>query len=262
MIALQTPTTRPIAVQHGGEIRHVFRVAMQPQEVTNAWRLVYQVYRRRGMIGVNPNRIHTAPQWMGQHTAVFYGRDDRGVVATLTATVDEGSQLPLDKVYGVELDLLRSQGRRLVECGLFAHARLLDNDDVPEEFEDLRGVGGSLCQLMRYAYYFGIFHGATDFLIGVHPWHAGFYRRAFGFSLAGSERTYPLVNNRPVVLMRANHAAVREANPRPWAMAYVMGKPLAPRAFCNRFILRSDQLGAPEPLLDCLRDDHDMEWIA
>ena len=221
MIALQTPppTTRLSAARDDGETRQAFNVAVQPHEVTNAWRLVYQVYRRRDMIGVNPNQIHTAPQWMGQHTAVFYGRDDSGVVATLTATVDEEAQLPLDKVYGVELDLLRSAGRRLVECGLFAHARLLDHGDAVAEPAAVRGVGGSLCQLMRYAYYFGIFHGATDFLIGVHPRHEAFYRRAFGFSRAGPERTYPLVNNRPVVLMCANHAAVREANPRPWAMA-------------------------------------------
>jgi hypothetical protein len=224
-------------------------VANRAQDVLNAWRLVYKVYRTTGLIPANEYELHTASRSVSAGTAVFYAQDDHAdaspladrdnanvPLTTLTAVLDHPAGLPLDSVYADELNRLRDQGRVLIECGQFAHRRQLGVVNQRNEARLLLKVESSLRELMRHAFHYGETHGANDFLIGVHPRHARFYCRAFGFAPLGEQRHYAMVNDHPVQLMRADLDLIFDIEPRPWALAYSVNNPLAPVTFDQRWI--------------------------
>ena len=208
-----------------------FRVAMDLDDALAAWQMVYQAYRRKDLIDPNPHRLHTAPQAVGDHAVVILGCLGPVVVSTLTALADGPDGLPLDRVYSQELDALRDQGRTLIEVGLFADRR-----------RHLARTAEALFQLMRYAYYYGLQQDMTDFVIGVHPRHARFYLRAFGFDYVGQEKVYPAVNDRPVVLLRGNIEENLKMDPLHPALAYFVQHPVNEDVFEDRFRFESQQI--------------------
>ena len=206
-----------------------YHVAQNLEEALIAWQLVYQAYRRKDLIESNLYRIHTASQAVGDHSVVIMGSHKPLVVSTLTALADGPKGLPLDRVYGQELDEMRNQGRVLIEVGLFADRR-----------RHLARTAESLFQLMRYAYYYGVDRGMTDFVIGVHPRHARFYARSFGFNYVGQEKVYPAVNHRPVVLLRGNIQANLKLDPLHPALAYFVENSVDTKLFEERFRFESE----------------------
>lgn len=201
-----------------------FSVARNLDEVMAAWRMVYMAYRRSGLIEPNSFRIHTAPQAVGPHAAVISAHIGEVTVSTLTAFADGPVGLPLDRVYEAELKALRAAGRSLMEVGLFADRRI-----------ELHRTAESLFELMRYAFYYGLRTKVTDFVIGVHPRHARFYTRAFGFEPVGGTRTYPAVNHRPVVLLRGDLDAKLKLTPLHPALDYFVNNPVPTALFDDRF---------------------------
>jgi hypothetical protein len=202
----------------------VYRVARDIEEVSTAWRMVYMAYRRGGLIEPNPHRMHTAPQAVGGHAAVIAGYIGPLCCSTLTAFADNPAGLPLDRVYGAELQALRAEGRVLMEVGLFADRR-----------KQLSRTAEALFQLMRYAFYYGLRSRITDFVIGVHPRHARFYTRAFGFETLGQAKSYPAVNNRPVVLLRGDLDSKLKLRPLHPALEYFVANPIDDGQFCQRY---------------------------
>lgn len=167
-----------------------FDIARSYDQVQEAWELVYGAYCRSGLIPANPHRIHTAPQALGDRSVVVVGSIKPVIVSTLTAILDGPQGVPLDRVYRKELDSLRDQGRLILEFGLFADRR-----------RDLARTAEAIFELMRFVFFFGVHHEVTDYIMGVHPRHARFYCRTFGFKVIGEPKSYAAVNNRPVVLM-------------------------------------------------------------
>ncbi|MCC7192600.1 MAG: hypothetical protein IT444_07445 [Phycisphaeraceae bacterium] len=209
-----------------------FSVARNLDEVTAAWRMVYMAYRRSGLIEPNAYRIHTAPQAVGPHAAVISAQIGEVTVSTLTAFADGPVGLPLDRVYEAELKAFRAEGRSLMEVGLFADRRI-----------ELHRTAESLFELMRYAFYYGLRTKVTDFVIGVHPRHARFYTRAFGFEAIGGTRTYPAVNHRPVVLLRGDLDAKLKLTPLHPALDYFVNNPVPTTLFDERFSFAASALG-------------------
>ncbi len=225
-----------------------FHVANQFDQILDSWRLVYDVYVRTNLIHPNPYLIHATTQSIGPHTAVFCGTNDNGIQSTLTAIVDDDEaapELPLDLVYKKELDALRRQGRRLIEYGMFAHrGQILWESSwgsIPGTFDrdqpkKSRCIKESLYELMRLAFYFGLTRNSTDFVIGVHPRHAAFYRRAFGFIQVGHEaRPYSTVKNQPVVLLHGSLEKSLKMTRTPYVLDYCLHHPVQLDAFGNRF---------------------------
>lgn len=206
-----------------------FQVARTLDEVLAAWEIVYQAYRDIGLIDPNQYRIHTAPQAIGSHVAVTAGVINGLTVSTLTVMADNPQGLPLDRVYAGELTSLRNNGHKLMEVGLFADRR-----------RQLSRSAEALLQLMRYAFYFGVSQGVTDFVIGVHPRHSRFYIRSFGFEPVGTARTYPAVNNNPVMLLKGDLHAKLTARKHP-ALEYFMANPVPVELFDERFRFRPEQ---------------------
>ena len=212
-----------------------FAAARTLDEVTEAWRLVYGSYRRKKLIGPNPFQIHTSVPATGPQATVFLGRIGPLTVTTLTAIRDSAAALPLDRVYAQELRALRDQGRQLMEVSLFADRR-----------EDMARTADALLQLMRYVWEWGRISGVTDFVIGVHPRHARFYSRAFGFEQITDERTYPAVNNHPVVMLRGEPAVQMKRVPLPRGLEYFSQNPVPAEEFAARYTFPGSELeGSP-----------------
>lgn len=178
------------AVQHTQQASPLtFSVGQTLDEVMDAWALVYDAYRRLGLIEPNAWGVHCTPHVFTNDTAVIRGCLEDRCVTTLTGYLDHPDHgLPLDAAYPDTLARLRDQGCELIEIGLLADRR-----------EDMRRTRSSLMELMRWGTYFGLTHGARQAVIGVHPHHAKFYAKCLGFEMIGSEKSYGAVNGAPVV---------------------------------------------------------------
>lgn len=199
----------------------LYEVAGTREQVIEAWHLVYTRYYQSGLIPANPARIHTNAKAQGDHACVVLARHEGTVVSTLTAMLDTPRGLPLDDVYADELASLRARGCRLIEVGLFADRR-----------KDLARTTDALLHLMRYAFHFGRLERATDFIVGVHPHHARFYERFFGFTQLGEQRSYATVNNNPVVLLHVPLQLAIDLRRR--AVDFALRFPLGVDAFASR----------------------------
>ena len=204
----------------------VFDVATDISQVMSSWRMVYKSYLQSGLIPPNPQRIHTAHQAIGRNTAVIVGSIRGVVVTTLSAFIGSNGpgSLPLERVYGAELMKLRRAGRRLMEVGLFADRR-----------RNLARTAQILFQLMRFAFHYGRASDITDFVIGIHPRHARFYLRSFGFQEFGPVQQYPAVNNNPVVLLRGDFEVEMSKSPLHPALQFFVDHPVASSQFDRRF---------------------------
>ncbi len=226
-----------------------FTVAQSVEQVIEAWRLVFDACHRAGLIAYNEHRLHfTRPAATGR-SAIILGSIRGLAVSTLTAVADDadpprsdgdgntggdarGGGLALDHTFGPQLDVLRRQGRRLMEVGLFADRR-----------RHLSRTTESLLQLMRYAFHFGLAQGVTDFVIAVCPRHRRFYERFLGLEAIGEPlpRKGPSGAGRdgaacePVLLMRGDINERLNRQPLHPALAWFMQHPIPAAAFAGRF---------------------------
>ncbi len=206
-----------------------FGVADSIDQVMEAWRLVYRSYRQIDIIDENPFALHTAPQVLTPSTAVITGHCGNDLASTLTIIHDRGD-LPLDCVYKAELDQLRDQGRHLVEVSLLADRR----SSVTRSLNAMVGM-------MHYVY-FQAYYGKSIVLCGVHPHHAGFYKKMLGFNAIGRETTYPTVKNHPVVLLAVDLMAWLKRDSMPKRFVQYARNPLPETLFDNRFRLTADSI--------------------
>lgn len=201
------------------------------EQVESAWRLVYQRYSQMGLIDENPFGIHTAPTAVGQHACVIWGPEGPEVGYTMTLFRDNPMGLALDSVYAPYLDELRRKGRRLLEVGMLADRRRGAS----------RGVG-ALFSMMRWAIHYGLHTNLTDIVIGVHPRHAQFYIRCYGFEEFAPPTSYALVRNNPVVLLRLSLLEELAKDVLPRGLADARDNPLPGNAFSDRFAFEPEQL--------------------
>lgn len=201
------------------------------EQVQSAWRLVYNRYSQMGLIEANPFGIHAVATAVGPHASVIWGPDGADVGYTMTLFRDNPMGLALDSVYGEHLDDLRQQGRRLLEVGMLADRR--ENA--------ARGIG-ALFSMMRWAIYYGLHNDLTDVLIGVHPRHAGFYIRCYGFEKFADATSYPLVKNAPVVGLRLRLREGLANDVLPRGLADARDNPIPASAFSNTFAFAPEQL--------------------
>ena len=206
-----------------GGLRH--EVACTLSQVLGAWRLVYQSYHQRGLIDVNEDEIYTCPQAIGSHAAVMMGSMGPVTVTTLTAVVDRGQGLPVNQIYGPEMQAMRSPDRLFMQIGLFADRRQL-----------LARYETALLDQMRMAYHFALHEGVTDVVVAVNPEHAPFYCRAFAMDYVGVTRCYPRLNHVPVVLLHSRlEKEPRNNHMLTPAIAYFRDHPIDASFYASRF---------------------------
>ena len=200
-------------------------------QVESAWRLVYKRYSQMGLIDENPFGIHAPPTAMGRHACVIWGPEGPEVGYTMTLFRDHPMGLALDSVYPRHLDELRQKGRRLLEVGLLADRRR----------SAARGIA-ALFSMMRWAVHYALHTELTDIVIGVHPRHAQFYMRCYGFEQFAPETSYPLVRNHPVVPLRLRLLEELANDVLPRGLADARDNPIPASAFSRRFAFEPEQL--------------------
>lgn len=235
----QNSAVAQIALEEGVEKGGVleFDIARRVEDVVEAWRLVYDAYRRIGIINENEFGIHTVPQAVGPRTVVVLGRLHGEPVTTISAYADGPEGLPLDSVYRDELDALRREGRRLVEVGLLGDRRA-----------NLARRAATLFDLMRYVFFFAVHYPADDIVIGVHPHHAKFYMQCFAFDEMGPVKNYAMVNDALVVGLRLDLQTKPKLPRLARGLAHFARHPLGAEAYEGRFgfqpgVLRETDLG-------------------
>ncbi len=201
------------------------------EQVESAWRLVYERYSQMGLIDENPFGIHAVPTAVGPHACVIWGPEGPEVGYTMTLFRDNPMGLALDSVYEPYLDKLREEGRRLLEVGMLADRRQNAS----------RGVG-ALFSMMRWAIHYGLHTDLTDIVIGVHPRHAAFYMRCYGFEKFAPPTSYALVRNNPVVLLRLRLLEALAKDVLPRGLADARDNPLPASVFSHRFAFGPEQL--------------------
>lgn len=104
-----------------------------------------------------------------------------------------------------------------------------------------RGVG-ALFSMMRWAIHYGLHTDLTDIVIGVHPRHADFYIRCYGFEKFAPPTSYALVRNNPVVLLRLRLLEALAKDVLPRGLADACDNPVPSSAFSHRFAFEPEQL--------------------
>jgi hypothetical protein len=168
-----------------------YKVARTFEEVTDAWCVVYKQYLDSSLILPNELSIFTFPEYISNNSAVIMGTKMGHSVCTVSAVLDSERGLPLDHYYGEELNMLRGEGRKLIEIGLLADSRKKGN------FSDITGLMSCIAR-------FGVFSDHHDFVIGVHPRRMPFFNQVFGFKQVGEVRDYGKLKTAPVALLHAN----------------------------------------------------------
>jgi hypothetical protein len=219
--------TRPAV--HGGESQ--CSCATSLEQVESAWRLVYERYSQMGLIDENAFAMHATPAGVGPHASVIWGAEGAEVGYTMTLFRDNPMGLALDSVYAPHLAELRRKGRRLLEVGMLADRRE----------SAARGIG-ALFSMMRWAVHYALHTDLTDVVIGVHPRHAQFYERCYGFEEFAPPTSYPMVRNHLVVglRLRLHEGLAKDVLPRGLADAH--DNPIPASAFAHRFAFAPEQL--------------------
>ena len=165
-----------------------FKVADSPTERRDAFGLVYDQYLKTGLTEPNAHRVRVTPYHLLPTTHVFVAYNRGEIAATMTLVGDGALGLPMESIYGDEVQERRAQGLRLCEVSCLADRRS-DRRDFLTVFVGLSRV---LAQFARR-------QGYDQLLVVCHPKHSAFYRRYLGFAMIGSVAECPHVQNKPAV---------------------------------------------------------------
>ena len=168
-----------------------FKIANCAAERQGAFRLLYANYLRQGLGEPNPYEMRVTPFHLLDATTTFVAKLQHEVVATLTLVADGELGLPLEAMYGPEVQRRRSRVVPIAEVSCLA-----DRRKSPSRF---LGTFMTLSKLMaQYARR----QGVDELLAAVHPRHAWFYRRYLGFEKFAGLAQCPHVQGKPAVGLR------------------------------------------------------------
>ena len=148
----------------------VYRMARTSSDRDDAFRLVYRSYLQSGLGTANPYGRRVTRYQLCATSQTFVGLDSCEVVSTVTLVGDGHLGLPMDGIFSAEVNTLRAAGKRVAEVSCLA-----DRRSSPSRFLE------SFCQLNRMMAQFARYQKIECLLVTVHPRHARFYRRYFGF---------------------------------------------------------------------------------
>lgn len=166
------------------------KVAENREEREQGFRLVYNAYRDIDLIGENPFELRVTKYHLQPVTAMFMAMFRGEPVYTVTLILDGDLGLPLEELYGPEVDSMRTAGHYLAEVSCLAGRR--DLFDRKEQFNIFVDLMGLMAQYGRY-------HNVSRLLVAVHPRHSKFYQHFFGFENFGDLTYYSAVQGNPAV---------------------------------------------------------------
>lgn len=176
-----------------------FRKASSADDYISCFNLLHDVYVDAGFIEPSTPPLRIIPHHSDPESMVFMGclpDDQAGTVPIYTASMfpDNKQGLPMDTGFKGQMDVLRDQGRRLVEIGCLASNPLYRKGDkkIP-----------MLGNRMLVSYAIKALH-ADDLVITVHPKYLKIYEDILLFEKIGEISSYSYVNNNPAVALRQN----------------------------------------------------------
>jgi hypothetical protein len=194
--------TKPISqeknlFQQAEEIDYVFKVADSARELLEAYHLLYHEYVHAGYAQENKNEILLTKHHLHPKTTVLLAKSESAVISTATLVPDSNQfGLPMDDLYGKELESLRRQRRKVVEvCSLASSTQRFSRIGIHN--------------FTRLLFLYCVFLDVDDVCVMVNPKHVPVYKRLCDLELFGEEKHYHRVNA-PAVALRADVAAVRE----------------------------------------------------
>ncbi len=177
------------------------KIASSRDEFEQAFQLLAAKYQSRGYEEPSTKLFRFTPYHVLPDTMTFVAKHGERVVATMSLVPDTALLgLPMECIYGSEVEALRRRGLRLGEV-----TSLADHDLSTREF--LQAFLG----MKRLMFQYHLQQGGDTWVITVNPRHRNYYCRVLGFEPMGPRRSYPTVRNHPaeaflvsVDLMRAN----------------------------------------------------------
>jgi hypothetical protein len=182
--------------QQNGETQLHLRNQFEVELVRNfpdllaAFHLVYTSYLKAGLVAENTSQLRITPFHLLPTTEVFVAKCAHEVVSTLTMVADTAHGLPMDSMYSAELTKLRESGLRLAEMGSLA-----DRRSLPIRFVNIFEM------LARLVVQVARVRGIDTLVLAVHPRHAKFYMRSFGFESLGGLTVCPYAEGNPAVAL-------------------------------------------------------------
>jgi hypothetical protein len=171
--------------------RMTLKVATTFREIMEGWSLVYHQYQKSALIEVNPFSIFTYPEYISRNAAVILGKIGNKSVCSISAVLDSKKGLPLDACFHDELEGLRKENKKLVEIGLLAN-------------QSEKASPFYIIELLSSIARFGVHSNFHDYVIGVHPRRAMFFKHIFGFNQVGVSKEYHNLREAEVILLYAN----------------------------------------------------------
>jgi hypothetical protein len=196
-----TPIKHPAPIYSPSHIE--CKIAETLEERAAAFELVYEAYICSRLGESNPWGMRITPYHLLPSTQIFIAVHQGEVVLTFSLLCDGELGLPIEMVYGEEIDCLRNQGLRFGEVSCLADRRQQINGDFFPCFINLSRM------VVQYSHR----QGLDGLLVAAHPKHGRFYRRLMGFDIIGEEKSYPAVRNRPAVALCLDYARLPEHRP-------------------------------------------------
>jgi hypothetical protein len=182
------PDHQPEEIPVPNLARHiVVKVASEPAELEEAYRLVAANYRASGYEPADSKPLRFTPYHALPDTVTAVAKDGDKVVATLTLVPDNHLiGLPSEAIFPDEIAALRRSGARLAEATNFAATDL--------SLREFRQAFNALIRLMKQHH---VRHGGDTWVITVNPKHRAFYTKALGSVPLGPCRPHPTVQGAP-----------------------------------------------------------------
>jgi len=175
------------------EASFTLKVANDMKTRERAYRLLYALYRDKGITQSNSNEMLYSLRNSVPETTTLFVEHEEETVAVLTFYQDSPLGLPADEAYEREVNAMRDAGDRLCEFGSLGVAPgfLANGEIVPRLFE--------AAVVLAYD-----IRKRTHAVIECHPSHARLYCDLLEFEQVGAEGSLENRNGAPVVLLRKN----------------------------------------------------------
>ena len=164
------------------------------------FRLAYQIYKEKGYAETNKEEMLILPYDDIFDTTIIAVKNKKGqVIGSFTLVFDESTTLPSAAIFGEEIQALKDRQEKIVEC-----SRLV----IDPQFRNSKEV----VQVMFNYLAVYIYHvrKVTSLIIEVNPRHQKFYETILSFTPLGAEKSCPLVQNAPAVLMHLEMSTYRQ----------------------------------------------------
>ncbi|MBU2102994.1 MAG: hypothetical protein ABH865_09275 [Candidatus Omnitrophota bacterium] len=186
----------------------IYRVARTRDELEGVYALVYKEYLRRGYIPKGySNNLRLSLYNALPDTTTFIAKQQRTLAATVTLVPDSKLGILMDKLYKNEVDVLRSQGRRVAEVSQLA----INSAFFPQglfsmfNFNKLIFLFKLFRQVLDYAFFV---EKLTDLCIAFNPRHQHLYR-FLQFEQIGGLKYYGAFHS-PAIAMHLDLTRVQE----------------------------------------------------